>query len=75
MEKLCVFCHHMEFDDGGYGEYADPASMTCKKGHWVGKNRSSYTNGAIEMYSGDDLGKFREVILLAAKCPDYDGPK
>jgi hypothetical protein len=73
-EKLCVFCEHMEFDDGGTGEYADPATMTCAKGRWSGHKRTVW-NGAVMLFSSDDLSSFREVILMAKDCPDYKPPK
>lgn len=71
-ERLCVFCQHMAFDDGGYGEYADPAEMFCKKGRWAGERR--HGNG-VTLHSSDDLSEFRKVIVIAKDCPDYTPPK
>ena len=77
-EKLCVFCEHMNFCDGGTGEYADPASMECAEGHWRGFNKAKHPNSIwgqmseVMLYSLDD---FREVILMAKDCNDYKPPK
>ena len=68
----------MNFCDGGTGEYADPASMECAKGHWAGFNKVKYADRSwmqsneVMLYSLDD---FREVILMAKDCKDYKPPK
>lgn len=62
-ERLCVFCRHLEMNTRGcYGDYPDPATFECMKGHWT-----------EEMYS--DLGEFRTQILRADKCADYKEAK
>lgn len=63
-EKICMFCVHLEFEDGGYGDYADPASLDCSKGHY-GDMR---TRGNNHVYNVAD---FRRMIVRAATCQDY----
>jgi hypothetical protein len=63
-EKLCVFCRHMKFDktaeyDSGGGD----ACVSCDKNRF---------NECLLMYSEDG---FRELILHAGDCPDYDEAK
>lgn len=64
VEKNCMFCNHLEFDDGGYGEYADPAGLSCAKGHF--QSYSTFVH---------DAGDFRRIIIKAQTCPDYDQAK
>jgi hypothetical protein len=63
MEKLCVFCKHLKYSDGGWGDYAEAASLNCKKG------RDLRPSGYQSVYDVED---FREMILTAQNCPDYD---
>ncbi len=63
IEKVCVFCEHLEFDyDTGncptcdYGTYA---KMSCAKNRW-------------ETDINYSLVEYRQFILQAAKCPDYE---
>lgn len=66
-EKLCVFCKHLEYDAAGCGEYADPASLSCRKGHRLaGQGYGQYVY---------DVADFRAMILTAATCPDYTEAK
>ena len=65
MEKLCVFCVYLEFDydldDGSCptcGSYPE-FEMGCKKGYW---------KEDIEF----SLKTYREKILTAKKCADYE---
>lgn len=58
-EKLCVFCKHMSNDS--YDQYESGGGgdyFYCKKAHF---NELSVFIDA----------EWREVILQAAKCPDY----
>lgn len=59
-----MFCKHLEFEHGGYGEYADPSSLSCRKGHF----------GAYENYVHDE-DDFRRIIVRARDCKDYDEAK
>jgi hypothetical protein len=62
-EKLCVFCKHLELDVRGcYGEYPDPATFECSRGHF--KN--------IEASYQISTEEFREKIVKAQTCKDYD---
>ena len=70
-EKLCVFCNHLkcEYDGGsncetcGYDQYAD---MECGKDLWKNK---PYVMGE------DFLHDFRDVILQAKTCPEFEAAK
>jgi hypothetical protein len=63
-ERLCVFCEHWEFDGsdllcGNETAPAEPGEMACRMGHyriWLGLM---------------DTAQFRETILKARDCPDY----
>jgi hypothetical protein len=61
--KLCVFCKHFYLDMGhpGYSELTPgySASIECLKDHWNMSNR-------------DDTSTYREHIIKAETCPDYD---
>lgn len=59
MEKLCVFCKHINMSTiGCHGDYPDPATFSCLKGHW-------------EIEELDFPEGFRERILQAEECQDY----
>ena len=75
-EKLCVFCKHLDWDNGGGNEdYPDPASLTCNKGHKFTEPDAFMTiNDGSTTYMFD-LDDFRRVIVLAQSCPDYDQVK
>lgn len=64
-EKLCVFCKHINMDTMGcHGDYPDPATFECTKRHFQNVDKGSW---------GDGLGEeFRQVILMAETCPDYE---
>jgi hypothetical protein len=65
-EKLCVFCRHVEMNTRGcHGDYPDPATFECGRGHW----------SEIPHYGIGFPDDFRKVILTAATCPDYDEVK
>jgi len=66
-EKLCVFCVHLSYNDDGYGEYAEPASLSCGKGRTL--------NGKNLWQSVYDIEDFRRMILTAKDCPDYEQAK
>lgn len=70
-EKLCIFCRHLKFSGGGYGEYADPASLTCGKEHNIHTSKDDW-NWEKFVY---DIEDFRRVIIHAKDCPDYDEAK
>jgi len=65
-EKLCVFCKHWQFSGGSehWSEYtpAINASMDCAKGHYGAEFELEYIT---------EEG-FRNIILKAETCPDYD---
>ena len=64
MEKLCLFCQHLEYEAAGNGEYAEPAELYCKKNHILnGEKQTIY-----------DLDDFRRMILTAESCNDYLPP-
>lgn len=68
-EKLCIFCTHSSFDTSGCsGDYPDPATFECGKGHF---NDLGWGKNSI----GYDMDSFRQLILAAATCPDYDQVK
>lgn len=55
-EKLCVFCVHLDMDTMGcHGDYPDPATFECRKGHW------KYV----------EFEGLRQQILVAKECKDY----
>lgn len=71
MEKLCVFCKHMEFDwdaggggceTCGYGGEGS-AAMNCTKGHWQ-VDLSGY-------HENEGLKGYRENIVQAESCRDF----
>ena len=68
MEKLCVFCKNLEFNAGGHGTYADPASFKCMKRHPIHDDRNS---DAFVF----DVEDFRKIIVHAENCPDYTEAK
>ena len=62
-EKLCIFCRNFRFDSGE-PDYSDQtpgwdAIIECGKGHWSMNNCVS-------------RDQFRDAILGAAKCKDYE---
>jgi len=62
-EKLCVFCEHIRMDTiGCHGDYPDPATFECQKGHWSGLEEYDFPEG------------FRKQILVAITCKDYKPP-
>lgn len=61
-ETICMFCNHLDFDNDVGGDYAEGASLSCKKNHF---DRNS-------IY---DLDDFRAAIVRAKDCPDYDEAK
>lgn len=63
-EKNCMFCTHLSYEAAGHGEYADPAGLECKKGHF----KAYHTF----VYDEDD---FRRIIVKAQTCPDYNQVK
>lgn len=68
VEKNCMFCNHLEFHGGGYGDYPDPDHLSCAKGHFKG----SHWGGEHHVY---DAADFRKIIIKAQTCPDYDQAK
>ncbi len=71
-EKLCVFCIHLKYNTGGYGEYADPANLECGKGHKLNSADDFWQERKdVSVYSIDD---FRKAITTAKKCKDYERP-
>lgn len=70
MEKLCMFCEHLEYRDGGVGEYAEPAELYCnKKRKLLCEDGDSFCSQSV--YGIDD---FRRMIKTAENCPDYNPP-
>jgi hypothetical protein len=63
-ERNCMFCKHLEYEPAGYGEYADPAGLSCRKGHFKAWDNFVYNEG-----------DFRKIVVRAVKCPDYDEAK
>ena len=68
-EKLCIFCRHFCFDDIGtepdYSEYTGGSGyggMSCAQKHYSEERP----------YDTDD---FRNILLTADKCKDYDEVK
>ena len=68
-ERLCVFCEHLEYNSAGYGEYADPAELECRRGHRLHQRPWPYDRQNV--YSIED---FRQMILTAQNCKDYERP-
>jgi len=66
-EKLCVFCKALEYDEAGHGEYADPAKLSCAKGHKL--------SGRTDTQIIFDIEDFRAMIMTAKNCPDYEEAK
>ena len=64
IEKLCVFCKHLQYNSQEYGEYAEPANLECSKGHSLCKG--------IELNFIYDVADFRRMILTAKNCNDYE---
>jgi len=69
-EKLCVFCTNMEIcDDRGFGSTETgpygSKGPSCKKGHF-----NHYSTECI-----DDMDEYRELIIKAETCSDYDQVK
>jgi hypothetical protein len=68
-ERLCVFCKHLQYHTGGYGEYADPAMLECEKKHGIhGGDRIFGLTYERSVMGIDD---FRAAIVHAKDCPDY----
>ena len=68
-DPLCFFCKHWTFY-GGENDWSDVtpgmnASMDCDKKHYGPSFRIQDTNEA----------EFRNLILKARKCPDYQQAK
>jgi hypothetical protein len=66
-ERICMFCKHLEYEDGGYGEYADPASLSCAKGHFASRKGDHFGNQRFV----HDVADFRSIIIKAQDCKDY----
>lgn len=61
-EKLCVFCKHLELNTFGcYGDYPDPATFECSKGHWKDVDASYHVS----------TEEFRARIVTAQTCKEY----
>jgi hypothetical protein len=62
--RNCVICVHWRFDVGepAFGDYSpgEPPASRCDRGHWrlIGEE--------------DDEDSYREKLLTAHKCPDFD---
>lgn len=71
MEKLCVFCKHFDWESIGYTYYSTltggeiDGGMACRKGHY-----GHYDKGRPE-----STEEFRDVILIAQTCKDYEAAK
>jgi hypothetical protein len=66
-EKLCLFCKHYSYEQIDGQRYSSwtidmVGGCTCNKGHF-----------ASEMPS--DEKEYRELLLRAGKCKDYERPK
>lgn len=70
MEKLCVFCTHLEYAEGGVGEYAEPAELFCKKKHKLLCDEDD----TFRSQSVYDIEDFRRMIKAAENCHDYTPP-
>ncbi len=70
MEKLCIFCEYLEYEAAGVGDYAEPASLYCKKKHEL----LSRSVGFCHSQSVYDIKDFRRMIKTAEKCADYKPP-
>lgn len=72
MEKLCVFCEHLDFSTFGcYGRYPDPALFKCGKRHTLLQAAGVYNGfgkGYAPVYSAEDM---RTILETAKECPDY----
>jgi hypothetical protein len=69
-EKLCMFCKHLTYEDGGGGEYAPPSSLNCAKKHF----KDSWGDKTGEHYVYD-IEDFRAIIVQAENCKDYSPPR
>ena len=63
-EKLCVFCPHFNYEgihDYRYSTYTSgtDGGFECLKNHFAHQRP-------------DDIKEFRQLILKAEKCPDYE---
>ena len=56
-ERICLACKHFSLERAGCGDYADPATAACDKGHWA---------------TGMDAAELFEANLTARTCPDYE---
>lgn len=59
-----MFCPHLEYHKAGYGEYADPANLSCAMNHFGQQGNETVF----------DIDDFRAIIVRAEGCPDYAGP-
>ena len=72
MEKLCIFCEHLEWlneramGSSWTGEYGT-SGFICKKSHF-----DAYGKG--EDRSFHDINDVRGLFLTAENCPDYEPP-
>lgn len=61
--QTCLFCKHFEFQPEypGYSEWTpgSPLRMSCDRDHWA-------LDGIVD---------FRETMLTAQTCPDYEAVK
>ena len=76
---LCVFCKHWRFDGGSpdYSELTlgDEATIGCAKKHWPCPSRAwAYSEEAHPLHNYSEY-TFREAILCAQTCPDYEQVK
>ena len=67
MEKLCVFCKHLDFYNDYGGEYAQGASISCKLGIKLTDDKPSWmTSNTVY-----DIEDFRKMIVRAKTCKRY----
>lgn len=85
-EKLCIFCNHFHWraeEQCGMGSTMTGPMMTggdasCRKGHLSIEalnpktKRGKYINHEFISNRPENEDDFRRIILIAAKCPDYD---
>lgn len=63
-KRLCLFCKNMQLEpaQSGYSEFTPESDvwMGCYKGHWE-----------LSLWK-DTTETYREKLLMAQTCPDYD---
>jgi hypothetical protein len=67
MEKLCIYCKNLEYEGAGTGDYAEPASLYCKKKHKFLSSAAGFCHSQF-IY---DIEDFRRMIKTAENCADY----